>query len=459
MASALSDHENNTLRAGSLLAMPPPAPGTQPLDGSTTVDLPRNSLTQWATHVQDVASGMRLPPQAVVNCPQADIVGVLNRLGRMTMVRYCRLCFGVGQKCGCSSIPHQTSSQAPALWMPPMMSYMAMASSTETTASSSAAGVPPPRYPLLGLPPLEPMDTLPAPTSENLLATAGVGRGGKGQSQPSTPTAPGICQMRPTAPQQWMPTPGRQEMNQATPYWQQVYTPRRATGVQMTTPKLSTAPSTSQGRQETARESKDARGRSSSQGPQGRHRRDRSSTRGSRKCRQGLHSDNPMDEMSNYVASGWKQDLTHIISCAWATQVGPLDSEEWQVAIRKFLVAMRNRRAVQWMDIKELSPLNFMPYVAELFKDVTGKDLKGLSDFTGWIGLGGYYHWKLAQLGQLQACPCLQGHPVPKGPVVRPSGQPHLQRLTQTGTLATGASGRHQGGKTSTSGQGRKTST
>ena len=180
MASALSDHENNALWAGSLLAVPPPAPGTQPLAGSTTVDLPGNSLTQWATHIQDVTSGMRLPPEVAVNCPQADIVGVLNQLERMTMVRYCDLCFGVGQKCGCSSSSHQTPSQAPALWMPQMTSYVAMASSTETTASSSAAGVPPPRYPPPGLPPLEPMDTLPAPTLKNLLATAGVGRGGRG---------------------------------------------------------------------------------------------------------------------------------------------------------------------------------------------------------------------------------------------------------------------------------------
>ena len=185
----------------------------------------------------------------------------------------------------------------------------------------------------------------------------------------------------------------------------------------MTTPKPSTAPSTSQGCEEMARGSEDTRGRSSSRGPQGQHWRDRSSTRGSRKCRRGLHSDNPMDDMSNYVASEWKRDLTHIIRCCWVAQVGPLDSKEGQVAIRKFLSAMRNRRAVKWTDIKELSPLKFMPYVAELFKNITGKDLKGLSEFTGWIGLGGYYHWKLAQLGQLQACPHLQGHPVPNGPV------------------------------------------
>ena len=36
-------------------------------------------------------------------------------------------------------------------------------------------------------------------------------------------------------------------------------------------PKPSTAPSTSQGHKELAREDEDARGRSSSQGPQGRH--------------------------------------------------------------------------------------------------------------------------------------------------------------------------------------------
>ena len=69
-ASVLSDHENNALRASSLMAVPPPAPGTQSLAGLTMVDLPGSSLTQWATHVQDVASGMRMPPEVAVNCPQ-----------------------------------------------------------------------------------------------------------------------------------------------------------------------------------------------------------------------------------------------------------------------------------------------------------------------------------------------------------------------------------------------------
>ena len=190
-----------------------------------TVDLLGNSLTQWATHVQDITSGMISPLEVVVNCPQADIVGVLNRLEGLTQVRYCQLCFGVGQKCQCSAIPHQAPSQALALWTPPTMSYMAMASSTETMASSSAAGVTLLSYLPLGMPPLESMDMLLAPTSENLLATAGVGRGVRGRSQPRAPTTPGVCQMQPSAPQQQMLTPGGQDTRQVTPYRQQVYPP------------------------------------------------------------------------------------------------------------------------------------------------------------------------------------------------------------------------------------------
>ena len=286
------------------------------------------------------------------------------------------------------------------------------------------------------------------------MATAGVSRGSRGLRQPRTPTAPGLCQVQPTAPQQRMPTQGRHEAGQATPYRQQVYPPRHTSGARTATTKASTIPSTSQGRDETARGGEDTRGRSSSRGPQGRNRRDRSSTRGSRKRHQGIYSDNPMDDVSNYVASGWKPDLTHIISCYWVAQVSPLDSEEWEVAIQRFLKAMKNWKASEWVDIKELSPLKFMPYVAELFQNITSRELKGLSDFMGWVGISGYYHWKPSELGQLGACPCLQGQPVPDGPIARPSGRPHPRRPAQTGASATGASGRHQDGSQPTSDQG-----
>ena len=207
-------------------------------------------------------------------------------------MRYCRHCFGVGQRCQCSAIPHQAPGLTSALWTPPTASYAAMVSSTETTASTSAAGVTHPSCPPPGMPPLEAMDMLPAPTTENLLATAGVSRGGRTRAQPQIPIAPGLCQMRPRMPQQQAPTPGRQEATQATPYWQQVYPPRRAA------PKPNATPSASQGHEEPAREDEGARGRSSSRGPQDRQLRKRSSTRGSRKCRRGVPSSGLMDEMS-----------------------------------------------------------------------------------------------------------------------------------------------------------------
>ena len=105
-----------------------------------------------------------------------------------------------------------------ALWTPPTVSYVAMVSSTETTASTSAAGVTPPSYLPPGMLALEAMDTLPALTMENLLATAGIGQGHKPQTQPQMPAAPGPHQTRPRTPQQQAPTPEGQEMMRATPY-------------------------------------------------------------------------------------------------------------------------------------------------------------------------------------------------------------------------------------------------
>ena len=240
------------------MAIPPPSLGSQPLSGSTMVDLPGNSLTQWASHMQDVASGMRLPPEAAASCPQLEIVGVLDRLEGLTQVQYCRHCFGVSQRCQCPAIPHQAPGPTSALWTPPTVNYVAMVSSTETMASTSAAGVTQPSYLPPGLPPLEAMDTLPAPTTENLLATAGVSRGGSTWTQLQIPTTPGLCQTRPRMPQQQVPTPRRQEATPVTPYRQQVYLPQHAA------PKPSTTPGASQGHKEPAREDEGARGRSSS---------------------------------------------------------------------------------------------------------------------------------------------------------------------------------------------------
>ena len=56
--SSLSERENNALRASSLLAVPPPPPEVQPLEELQGTNLPEANLTQWASYVPDVASGM-----------------------------------------------------------------------------------------------------------------------------------------------------------------------------------------------------------------------------------------------------------------------------------------------------------------------------------------------------------------------------------------------------------------
>ena len=205
------------------MAIPPLPPGSQPLAGSTTIDLLGNNLTQWASHVQDVTSHMQLPPEVAVSCPQSDIIGVLDRLEGLTRVRYCRSCFGVSQRCQCSAVPRQVPGLMSALWVPPTVSYAAMVSSTETKASTSAAGVTPPSYLPPGIPQLEAMDMLLAPTMENLLATTGVSRGSRTRADPQMPATPGLCQMRPRMPQQQAPPPGGQGETQAMPYQQQVF--------------------------------------------------------------------------------------------------------------------------------------------------------------------------------------------------------------------------------------------
>ena len=225
-ASVLNDSENNALRASSLMAILPPPPGSQPLAGSTAVDLMGNNLTQWASDVQEVTSYMQWPLETAMRCPLMDIIGVLNRLEGLTRVRYCWSCFGIGLGCQCSVVPCQAPGLMAALWTPPTLSYSAMVSSTETTASTSVAGVTPPSHWPPGMPALEAMDMLPAPTTENLLATAGIGRGCKPRILPPVPAAPGLRQMRPKMPQQQVLTPGRQEVMQVMPYRQQVFPPQ-----------------------------------------------------------------------------------------------------------------------------------------------------------------------------------------------------------------------------------------
>ena len=58
------------------------------------------------------------------------------------------------------------------------------------------------------------------------------------------------------------------------------------------------------------------------------------------------------------------------------------------------------------------------------FERVTGYKLVGLGACMEWIRAGTYYHWVIAQQGQLGRCPRLAGIPLPEGPMMPPPYPP-----------------------------------
>ena len=139
-----------------------------------------------------------------------------------------------------------------------------------------------------------------------------------------------------------------------------------------------------------------------------------------------------------------------MVGCFYASQIAPLNSRGWHNDRDKFIQAVDERKDSEWLDIKELVPLQYMPYVARCFQETTGHQLQGLGLHTRWIRARSYYHWKVAELKQLQHCPHLRGIPVPPGPMECPSELQQPQRPNKPGATAPGNSGRSgTGGRTS----------
>ena len=91
-----------------------------------------------------------------------------------------------------------------------------------------------------------------------------------------------------------------------------------------------------------------------------------------------------------------------------------------------------------------------MPYMESHFQTLTSIRIKGLSQFTGWIKPGSYYHGVVARKDQLHRCLHLAGTKPPKGPQIHPS-QTHsvTQKVEETPTTSL-----HTPGKEGSSTQG-----
>ena len=91
---------------------------------------------------------------------------------------------------------------------------------------------------------------------------------------------------------------------------------------------------------------------------------------------------------------------------------------QWPKLKVKFNFLVRHHQ--EWKTIREKAPLDYLPYMEAQFEVVTGLKLVGLGAYTGWIRASTYYHWVVAQQGQLGWCPELAGVNPPRGPMHLP---------------------------------------
>ena len=129
---------------------------------------------------------------------------------------------------------------------------------------------------------------------------------------------------------------------------------------------------------------------------------------------------NPLKNLTNYRSAGWRKDLDHILGSFYHYNYPSRKEEEWKKLRTKFFKYLGQRQE-EWRTIKEDKPLQYMPYMESHFHTLTSIRLNGLSQFTGWIKPGSYYHGVVARKGQLHRCLHLAGTEPPKGPQVHPS--------------------------------------
>ena len=122
-----------------------------------------------------------------------------------------------------------------------------------------------------------------------------------------------------------------------------------------------------------------------------------------------------------YCSSRWRRDLEHVLKVYYKHSVqSPFRESEW-VRVRELFFDRFVPKKAKALAIKEESPLEYMPFIAEEFHRATGLHLHDLPEFTLWIRRGSYFHRLLVERGQVQECPHLIGAPLPRWPQPKPS--------------------------------------
>ena len=143
----------HTLRACSLLAIPPP-PQRVPPQGGFPTDLSELNLSGWAALVQDMVAGLQVLPPNLDHDMGLPGVALLQLLEASTGVGFCRYCCSWGHRCKCVGASQlvppvswsQVVEQTPGYEVTPSSGGM-------TTPSTSVAGMPGYVVPPLGITP------------------------------------------------------------------------------------------------------------------------------------------------------------------------------------------------------------------------------------------------------------------------------------------------------------------
>ena len=430
----LTPPQEHALRACFLLAIPPPPPGQEALPGGVPEDLSQDNLSTWEDTVQDVAARMIAPRPEMSLTILPQVIEVLTLLESVSRVTFCRQCYLPGSTCRClgGSFTASTASTAGQSWSeiadPTFGPNSALAGGgagsappygSPATAGGSIWDPPSADYPRLpGVPTAIRQPRPPAGRAsflENKLAAIRYGR-----------TAP------PDAPRPPQPTSGPPTTQPHQPVQLPPPPPRTDSASTSDQSQQTAAADMEHSGQETQRPGR-ARAR-------GWARRDKPTTAVPRQpctsqpaqgCSGGASQSqqqrapdwNPLAYLSAHHSGSWRKDLDCYMGAYFRLNYRQEPASKWPELKSKFFEFLVDHHS-EWKAIRNNDPLGYLPYMEAQFEWVTGYKLVGLGTCTEWICAGSYYHWVVAQQGQLGRCPRLASVPPPQGPMTPPPFPP-----------------------------------
>ena len=117
---------------------------------------------------------------------------------------------------------------------------------------------------------------------------------------------------------------------------------------------------------------------------------------------------NPLANLANHRSGGWKKDLDFYMGAYFRLNYRNEPTSKWPALKAKFFNFLIDH-ILSGNPIRNNDPLGYLPYMEAQFERVTGYKLVGLGACTEWIRAGTYYHWVIAQWGELGRCPRLAG--------------------------------------------------